>query len=62
MSDVSPQAGPAPAEGAAPAKKKRTCLICGCAGCLAAFIAAGMLSIIFSGFVIELLRSLIVPK
>jgi predicted lipid-binding transport protein (Tim44 family) len=62
MSDVSGQPGPAPAEAAAAPRKKRTCLICGCAGCLAAFIVVGMLSIIFSGFIIELFRSLIVPK
>jgi hypothetical protein len=63
MSDHSQENGPAPADGGAgPSKKKRTCLVCCCVGCLGAFIITGMLSIIYSGFMIELLRSLIVPK
>ncbi len=61
MADLSPESGSVQSEsGAESPKKKRTCLVCGCIGCLAAFIIVGTLSVIFSGFMIELLRSLFV--
>jgi hypothetical protein len=63
MPEIPEQTGAAASESqATPPKKKRTWLVCCCIGCLAGFITMGAIAVFCSTLLLELLRSLIVPR
>jgi hypothetical protein len=62
MTDASQEALPAPSTDVRIKRQKRTCLVCCSFGCLVSVMITGSLCLLYSMFLFDLLRSLIVPR
>jgi hypothetical protein len=62
MTDEPHETGPTPSADARIKRQKRTCLVCCSIGCLVSVMITGSLCLLYSMFLFDLLRSLIVSR